>query len=207
MRIDWHGVHHSLCRRTGAVIPGTASFSADEASPAARALEDTPAPRRPPSRARRGFRCDWGVSASGKAFEYPYGGGVMSTGAIIGIAIGAVVVLALIAAAFVVMRRRRLAMQREQAGELRREARARDLRAERQSARADEQAARAKQAQAEAEQKAAVARREEAGAAERAEVADRERRFAAEHHERAREVDPDADQETDGARDDTSARR
>ena len=116
----------------------------------------------------------------------------MSTGAVIAIAIGAVLLLAVIGLVGVFVRRRRVETRREQAGELRQEAQARELRATREGAAADEQAARARQSQAQAEEKAAVARREGAEAQQRAEAAEGERRFARDRHEEARSVDPDA---------------
>ena len=121
----------------------------------------------------------------------------MSTGAIVAIAVGAVALIALFVLLSTAMRRRRLDGRREQATELRQEARSRELRATRERASADEQHARAKQAQAEAEEKAAIARRESAGAEERAQVADRERKFARERHSEAQSVDPDVDDATD----------
>jgi flagellar biosynthesis/type III secretory pathway M-ring protein FliF/YscJ len=115
----------------------------------------------------------------------------MSTGAIVGIVVGALVLIALLVLLTRAARNRRLEGRREQAAEVREDAQSRTLRANRQRAAADEQAARAKQAQAEAEEKAATARRESATAEERAQLADRERRLADERHEEARSIDPD----------------
>ena len=123
----------------------------------------------------------------------------MSTGAIVAIAMGAVVLLTLFVLLAGAARGRRLDTRRERAGELREEAHTRGLHASRERAAADEQAARAKQAEAEAEEKAAASRREAATAAERAQVAERERRFARERHEEAAEVDPDV-RDPEGAR-------
>jgi hypothetical protein len=122
----------------------------------------------------------------------------MSTEAIIAVAVGAVVVIALVVFLAKLGRKRQLDTRREKAGELRQEAHTRGLRAERERAAADEQAARAKQAQAEAEERAATARRESAAAQERAQVADRERKFARERHQEARSIDPDVDDDADG---------
>lgn len=126
----------------------------------------------------------------------------MSTGAVIAIAIGAVLLLAVIGLVGVFVRRRRVETRRERAGELRQEAQARELRATREGAAADEQAARARQSQAQAEEKAAVARREGAEAQQRAEAAEGERRFARDRHEEARSVDPDAVEDEGGRVDD-----
>ena len=115
----------------------------------------------------------------------------MSTGAVIAIVIGAIILIALIVLLSRAARNKRLEGRREEAGELRREAQTRTLRAERQQASADEQQARAKQAEGEAEERAAAARRESAAAQERARAAEREHAVAREHHERALEVDPD----------------
>ncbi len=103
----------------------------------------------------------------------------MSTGAIIAIVIGALIVLALIMLLARKGRQRRLDSRRQQAGEIRREAQVH-------SARAD-------QAEAEAQEQAARAKREEAEARETAAQAAERRREADEHHRRAAELDPDAD--------------
>jgi hypothetical protein len=76
-------------------------------------------------------------------------------------------------------RDRRQETKRDEARELRSEARTIAARGERQRAEADEHAARA--------------RREQTIAEERRAEAEGERRFARERHEEAREVDPDAD--------------
>ena len=115
----------------------------------------------------------------------------MSTGAVIAIAIGALLLIALIVFVVTLGRRRRVDVRRDRAGEIRQEAEARELHASRERATADEQAARASQLEAEAQEKAAAARRQSAEATERAEAAEGERRFARERHEEALSVDPD----------------
>jgi len=114
----------------------------------------------------------------------------MSTGGLVAIVIvaliGAIVLFAVMRSA----RNKRLDSRREKARELRREAQQRDLRAQREQALADEQAALAKRAQAEAQL--------------RAQKAEQEGRFAREHHEKATSVDPDADES--GAEDNRTTR-
>ena len=111
----------------------------------------------------------------------------MDTLAIVLIVIGALILIALIAAA---MRKRshdrelELEDRRQVAAEHREEATSRQLTADREAAAADEQAARA--------------RREAAEAEERARVAERERATATAHAEHASEVDPDSHTNTDG---------
>lgn len=119
----------------------------------------------------------------------------MSTGAIIAIVVGVIVIAAILVLVSRAMRARQHERRRTEAGELRQEAQSRGLRAERESSLAAEQEARAKRAQAEAEEKAAAARREAASAEERSREAERHRRFARERAERANEVDPDVDEQ------------
>jgi hypothetical protein len=115
----------------------------------------------------------------------------MSTGAIIGIVVGAVLVIALIVVALRASRRRRLEGRRTEASELRTDARQREATAEDARAAADEQAARAERVRAEAQEKEAAARREEVVAQKRGEVAEHQTVAAREQHDRARSVDPD----------------
>ncbi|MGH3021705.1 MAG: hypothetical protein ACRDNR_16335, partial [Gaiellaceae bacterium] len=75
----------------------------------------------------------------------------MDTGAIVAVAIGAVVLIALVALAMRAMRSRRLETRRMEAGELRREARQHSLRADKESALAQEQEANARRLKAEAD--------------------------------------------------------
>jgi hypothetical protein len=107
----------------------------------------------------------------------------MSTGAVIVIVAAAVIVLLLLAWAVPRMRNRRNEQLRSRADEERYEGRNRQLRAEQEQATADERAARAKRQAAEAEQHAREAARE--------------REIAGGHIERARELDPDVDQDDD----------
>ena len=96
----------------------------------------------------------------------------MSTGAIIAIAVGAVIVVALIAYTAIVARRRRLEGRRHEAKSLHRQASVQSAEVERARATADEHAARSRRAQAEAEEKTAEARRNHALAQKRASEAD-----------------------------------
>lgn len=132
----------------------------------------------------------------------------MSTGAIVAIVVG---VLILIALAYVLSRaatNRRMEQRREEAGELRTQARERELAAQRHQADAEEREAIADRAEAEAREQAAIAKRERAAAEERAAHADRESRMAHEHTERATELDPDAEDDDDRwARDQEAERR
>jgi uncharacterized protein HemX len=105
----------------------------------------------------------------------------MSTGLII---VLVVVVVALIALFVVMGQRKKVEANREKAGELREDAQQRSLRAEREGAIADEKAARA--------------RKEAAVAQERAQAAERERTLAGEQHARARDLDPDVDDDAGG---------
>jgi len=119
----------------------------------------------------------------------------MSTGAIIAIVVGAIILVALLAYTAAAMRRHRLEGRREEARGLHRQAQARSIQVEGQRASAEEHAARSRRAQAEAEEKAAQARRDELVAQERAVEADRGAEAAREHHDRARAVDPDMSDE------------
>ena len=116
----------------------------------------------------------------------------MSTGAIIAIVIGAVVLVGLLVLLARRGRERRLESRRVEATEHRSEARVRARTADREQADADEAAARAKKARAAAEEQAAVARRAEADAEAKADHAHHERTQAEELHGRAGELDPDA---------------
>jgi colicin import membrane protein len=93
--------------------------------------------------------------------------------------IGALVVLAILAFALPAMRNRRVESRRAEAQEHRERSRVSGIRAERETAAADEQAARARRQAAEAEERRVRARDESA--------------TAAEHAERARAIDPDVD--------------
>ena len=116
----------------------------------------------------------------------------VSIGTIIIIAVGAVVVLLLIAAVARAASRRRDERHREQAGELRQEARSRSIQAESARASADEQAAQARRAQAEAEERAAQARQGHAAAGRQAVEAEHLTESARDQHAQARAIDPDA---------------
>lgn len=105
----------------------------------------------------------------------------MSTGAIIGIVIGAVVVIALLTFLFSRQRGRKLEERRVEA------------RGHREAA--EERSREAALARAEAQEREAKAERERLAAEAQAERADREEAEAAELHERAREVDPDGDRD------------
>ena len=107
----------------------------------------------------------------------------MDTGAVIAIVVGALILLLLLAWALPRMRERKNEQLRSQAGEERYAARDRQLRADK--------------AQAAADEKAARARREAAQAEERAREATHQREAAGEHMERARELDPDVDEDVD----------
>jgi uncharacterized membrane protein YhiD involved in acid resistance len=116
----------------------------------------------------------------------------MSTGAIVAIAVGAVIVLAIILVLGRVARGRRLERRRGQARELRQEATSRAQRAEQVRATADEATARAERSKAEADEQAAKARRESVEAERESERAAEEILAARTRHDQAREVDPDA---------------
>ena len=103
----------------------------------------------------------------------------MSTGAIVAIVVGAIVLLGLAVVLVSKTRGRRRESRRAQAGEIRREAQVRGAQAERH--------------QAEAEERAARARKEQALADEQAAHAERTKRFARERGEEADQLDPDAD--------------
>jgi hypothetical protein len=111
----------------------------------------------------------------------------MDTGAIIAIVAGAVVLLLLVAWVLPRLNQRRDERLRGKADEERYQARDRELSAERTQAVADEKAARARQQAAQAEQNAREA--------------SRQRELAGEHHERARDLDPDWDGNSDDSRD------
>jgi FtsZ-interacting cell division protein ZipA len=105
----------------------------------------------------------------------------VSTIAVVLIVIGAVIVIALLAAALKGARERKLEDRRAIAGEHREEAKLRQLEADKEAASADEQAARA--------------RREAAEAESRSRAAERERERARGHVEHAVEIDPDSGSE------------
>ena len=115
----------------------------------------------------------------------------MSTGAIVAIAVGAVIVLAIILLLGRMARDRRLERRRGQARELRQEASARGQRAEQVRASADEATARAERREAEADEQAAKARSESVEAEREGEHAAQEILAARTRHDRAREIDPD----------------
>jgi FtsZ-interacting cell division protein ZipA len=102
----------------------------------------------------------------------------MSTGAIIAIVIGVLIVLALVLWLARRSRTARLESRRDEARQIRRQAEVR-------TAEADEMSA-------EAEERAARARREEAQARQQAARAEDHRQDAEAHHARAHDVDPDA---------------
>ena len=120
----------------------------------------------------------------------------MSTGAIVAIVIGALILIALMVFLARRGRERRLESMREEAHEHRSQARVRARTAEREQADADEAAARAKKARAAAEEQAAQARRAEAEAEAKSEHAQHERGHAEQLHGRATELDPDADDDS-----------
>ena len=126
----------------------------------------------------------------------------MNTGTIVGIAVGAVAVLLLIAVVARAASHRRDERRREQAGELCQESRSRSIQAVSVRASADQQAAGAKRAEAEAEERAAQARQGRASAARLAVEAERLSKTARDRHARARAIDPDA---SDSGRDEAVA--
>jgi hypothetical protein len=107
----------------------------------------------------------------------------MSTGAIIAIALAAIVVGVLIVALTKGRQVRRLEQRRVERDQLRDEARIRGARADRERATADQQSAAARRQAAEAEERMVRARQEQA-------VAER-------HEARAREIDPDQNGQSD----------
>ena len=117
----------------------------------------------------------------------------MSTGAIIAIVIGVLIVLALLLWLSRRGRAAKLESRRHEAREIRREAEVRSAEADQTTAEADERAARARQEEAQA--RATAAR------------ADEQRQEADAHHARAHEVDPDTkgDYEPDRDRSTTDA--
>jgi FtsZ-interacting cell division protein ZipA len=117
----------------------------------------------------------------------------MSTGAIVAIVIGALLVIALLVFLAKRGRERRFENMRLEAQEHRDEARVRARSAERDQAEADQAEAQAKKARAIAEEQAAQARRAEAEAEAKADHARHEREHADSLHQRAGEIDPDAD--------------
>lgn len=124
----------------------------------------------------------------------------MSTGAIVAIVIGALLLIALLVFLARRGRERRFENMRTEAQEHRSEARIRARSAERDQAEADEAAARAKKARAVAEEQDAQARRAEAEAEAKADHAHHEREHAEQLHERAVEVDPDSNGDEEGGR-------
>lgn len=108
----------------------------------------------------------------------------MNTGAIAGIVIGAIIIVALLTLAITLIRRSRLNRRREQAREQREEAEVRTARAERLEADAAERQARAD--------------REQAIAREQAAHADADRRVASERHAEASRLDPADPEQPDG---------
>ena len=123
----------------------------------------------------------------------------MSTGAIVAIVIGALCIALLV---FLARRgrERRFENMRLEAQEHRDEARVRARSAERDQAEADQAEAQAKKARAIAEEQAAQARRAEAEAEAKADHARHEREHADSLHQRAGEIDPDADGDQDDRR-------
>ena len=119
----------------------------------------------------------------------------MSTGAIVAIVIGALLLVALLVVLARRGRERRFENMRAEAQEHRNEARIRERGAKRDQAEADEAAARAKKARAIAEEQAAQAQRAEAEAEAKSEHAQHQRGQVDELHTRATEVDPDAESE------------
>jgi FtsZ-interacting cell division protein ZipA len=117
----------------------------------------------------------------------------VSTGAIVAIVIGALILIALIVMLARRGRERKLEGRRIEAKDQRDQARVRARTAEREQADADEAEARAKKARAVAEEQAAQARRAEAEAEAKADHARHERTQAEELQGRADEIDPDAD--------------
>jgi hypothetical protein len=115
----------------------------------------------------------------------------VSTGTIIAIAAGAVVALIIIGLVVRAAGRRRGERHREQAGELREQARTTSIRAESARASADEQAAEAKRAQAEADERAAQARQGQADAERQAIEAEHLTESARDQHAQASALDPD----------------
>jgi hypothetical protein len=112
----------------------------------------------------------------------------MSTGAIIAVVVGGLIVLALIAVAGNVANRKR---RRTRAASLQREADAHSVQAETARADAEEKAAHAQRAEAEAQERQAQARREAATSKSAAAQAEQEAQQARTRHDRARSLDPD----------------
>src|SRR5205814_4464497 len=145
--------------------------------------------RSPAHCARRARRLQ--VAPEGRDLVVQIEGGDVSTGAIIAIVIGAILLLAVVVLVARVAGRRRLEGRREAAGEQRDQAQTRSLQAETTRAEADQRAARAQRAEAEAEEKAALARKEGATAQQRESEAQRQSEAARTHHVRACRIDPD----------------
>jgi biopolymer transport protein ExbB/TolQ len=103
----------------------------------------------------------------------------MDTGVIVAIAVGALILIALLVVLARRARERKFEARREEAAEHRLEGQIRGARADRQEAAAEESGARAKAEQATAREQAARARQE--------------RELAEGRHEHARQVDPDVD--------------
>ena len=116
----------------------------------------------------------------------------MSTGAIVAIVIGALILIALLVLMARRGRERKMENMRVEAQEHRSQARVRARTADREQAEADEAAARAKKARAVAEEQAAQARRAETEAEAKEDHAHHERTQAEQLHGRATEIDPDA---------------
>jgi FtsZ-interacting cell division protein ZipA len=115
----------------------------------------------------------------------------MSTGAIIAIVIGVLILLALIVWVSRRSRTKRLESRRHEAREIRSEAEVRTAEADKMSAEAEERAARA--------------RREDAEARAQAARAEEQRREAESHHARAHDLDPDTKGDYEPDRDRTAA--
>jgi biopolymer transport protein ExbB/TolQ len=115
----------------------------------------------------------------------------MSTGAIVAIIVGGIVLLGVI----VILARRAgargRAAHRREAGQLRRQAQEHTIQVESARASADEKAAQSARAEAEADEKAAQAKRAAAQAQQQASRAEHESEIVRAHHDRARSVDPD----------------
>jgi hypothetical protein len=115
----------------------------------------------------------------------------MSTGAIVAIVVGAIILVGVI----VILARRAgargRAAHRREAGRLREQADAHTIQAESARASADEKAAQSARAEAEADEKAAQAKRAAAQAHQQASQAEHESEIVRAHHDRARAVDPD----------------
>jgi hypothetical protein len=116
----------------------------------------------------------------------------VSTGTIIAIVIGAIVLVTLLTVAVIAIRRARLGNRRHQARELHRQARGRTIQVEAAQASADRHAAHARRADAEAEEKSAEARHDKALAQQESDAIEQQAALARDHYDRARAVDPDS---------------